>query len=254
MQTYGAGFARVYNRLWAEFASGVAPRIRTFFETLPVSRRNRTVLDLCCGTGQLARHFLEAGYRVVGIDLSESMLGWARHHNAPYVETGQARFLVGDAREFTLDEPAGLVVSTYDSLNHLPSLADLRRCFVCVHAVLDPEGAFVFDLNTRLGFRQRWNNITVLEGEKDFVVVRGIYDGWGDQALMRISGFTRAQEAWERFEETVPETVFAARDVLEALHGVGFQAAWPALASDLNTPLQDPEAHGRVFFVALKSA
>jgi SAM-dependent methyltransferase len=252
VRTYGPGFARAYNRLWAEFASAVAPRVQAFFETFPVSQRNRTVLDLCCGTGQLARHFLEAGYRVVGIDLSESMLEWARHNNAAYVAAGQARFLLGDAREFQLEEPAGLVVSTYDSLNHLPDLSDLRRCFACAHRALDPEGLFVFDLNTRLGFRQRWNNITVLEGEEHLVVIRGIYPGWGDRALMRISGFVRAGEAWERFEDTVEETAFAIGEVLEALGAAGFQVAWPALLSDLSTSLQDPEAHGRVFVVAVK--
>lgn len=250
MRTYGPGFARAYNRLWAEFASGVAPRVQAFFETFPVSQRNRTVLDLCCGTGQLARHFLEAGYRVVGIDLSEPMLEWARHNNAAYVAAGQARFLLGDAREFQLEEPAGLVVSTYDSLNHLPNLTDLRRCFACVHRALDPEGLFVFDLNTRLGFRRRWNNVEVVEGEHDFLVVRGFFDPGWDRAVMRISGFVRRDAGWERFCETVVERAFAISDVLHALRGAGFGRAWPAASSDLQTPVADPEALDRVFVVA----
>ena len=64
----------------------------------------------------------------------------------------------GDASDFTLGERFGLVVSTFDSLNHLENESALRKCFQCAHAV--SNGYFIFDLNTRNGLR-RWNNIQV---------------------------------------------------------------------------------------------
>lgn len=67
MQAYGAGFARVYNLRWSGFARQVAPLILEYFEVSPFAAANKRVLDLCCGTGQLALYFLEKGYRVVGI-------------------------------------------------------------------------------------------------------------------------------------------------------------------------------------------
>ncbi|NIN99288.1 MAG: methyltransferase domain-containing protein, partial [Anaerolineae bacterium] len=95
-------------------------------------------LDVCCGTGQLAIYFLERGYKVVGIDLSENMLRYAQESAAQYIGRGQARFLQADAADFTLDERFGLVVSTFDSLNHLPDENALRSCFQSVYAVLVP--------------------------------------------------------------------------------------------------------------------
>ncbi len=251
---YGAAFAEVYNRRWGGFARGVAPRLQAFYEALPVACRNRALLDLCCGTGQLARHFLDAGYLVTGLDASEAMLAWARHNAGEHVGAGRARFVRADVRDFEVGAGFGLVTCLYDSLNHLEDLEDLHRCFRCVRGAMDPEGVFVFDLNTRLGFRTRWNGLELLEGEQDFLVVRGVYDEGWDYAVMRVSGFVRREGGWERFEENFRERVFPCEDVLASLHAAGFLRAWPAAASDLRTPLEDPEAQDRVFIVAFAGA
>ncbi|MGH2605416.1 MAG: class I SAM-dependent methyltransferase, partial [Anaerolineales bacterium] len=74
MQAYGTAFARVYNLRWSGFARQVAPAIESYYAATAGGKERRSVLDLGCGTGQLAVYFLERGYRVVGIDLSPAML------------------------------------------------------------------------------------------------------------------------------------------------------------------------------------
>lgn len=180
MQAYSQGFARVYNTRWAGFARQVAPLILDFYAATASGQENKDILDLCCGTGQLAVHFLEKGYRVVGLDLSEHMLHHARENARAYIESGQARFIQGDASDFTLDESFGLIVATFDSLNHLENEEALRRCFQCAEAAAVGEGYFIFDLNTRSGLR-RWNSIQVDESSEDaLIITRGIYDGVSD--------------------------------------------------------------------------
>jgi hypothetical protein len=49
------------------------------------------------------------------MDLSESMLDYARRNAAGYLESGYARFIQADARDFMLDQPVGLAVSTFDA-------------------------------------------------------------------------------------------------------------------------------------------
>ncbi|MGH2628856.1 MAG: class I SAM-dependent methyltransferase, partial [Anaerolineales bacterium] len=182
MQAYGAAFARVYNLRWSGFARQAALAIEGYYRATAAGKENRSVLDVGCGTGQLALHFLERGYRVVGMDLSPAMLDWARRNAARFVESGQAKFLEGDATDFKLDERFGLVVSTFDTLNHLPDRDALRSCFRCVHEVCDHT--LVFDLNTRVGLQRRWNNIEVDDGSDDAVVItRGMYDGSGDRLV-----------------------------------------------------------------------
>lgn len=251
MQAYSKGFAKVYNLRWSGFARQVAPLILDFYAAIPIGRETKTVLDLCCGTGHLAVHFLEKGYRVVGLDLSDHMLHYARENARQYIETGQAAFIRGDASDFRLDERFGLVVSTFDALNHLENEQALRRCFQCVHAVCD--GYFIFDLNTRRGLR-RWNSIQVDDSDDEVLIInRGFYDGQSDKAWTKISGFLRLPNGlYERFDETVYNTVFEMEKVKGALLEVGWKNAYFARIQDLKTPLDEPEEEGRVFIVASK--
>ncbi|MBI1258565.1 MAG: methyltransferase domain-containing protein [Chloroflexi bacterium] len=249
MQSYGAAFARVYNLLWADFARSVAPRIFEFYSRNEIDPAQQSLLDVCCGTGQLALYFLERGYRVTGLDLSEAMLDHARENASMFVQAGQAHFVQADASAFTLDDHFGLVVSTYDALNHLTSLDALQSCFASVYAVTQAGGLFIFDLNTRLGLK-RWNGITVQENDEALVVVRGIYDG-GATAYTRSNGFVRDEDGrYTRFEETVYNTVFDLEAVRAALLDTGWTNVYFARTSDLAVPLDAPEEEGRVFVIA----
>lgn len=251
MQAYGPGFAQVYNKRWIGFARQVAPYLLEFYAHTPLAQHNQLVLDLCCGTGQVARYFLERGYQVVGLDLSPAMLHYAHENTQPYLATGQVRFVQADAATFTLPERFGLVVSTFDALNHLPDLTALRQCFSAVAAVCD--GYFLFDLNTRLGLR-RWNNIEIDDSRDDMTIVNhGIFDVSSDRALLKVTGFVRkADGLYERFEQLAYNTVFAMHEVKTALLETGWREAYFARLPDLKTALTDPEQEGRVFIVAQK--
>jgi ubiquinone/menaquinone biosynthesis C-methylase UbiE len=253
MQAYQRAFAHVYNQRWGSFAQALAPRLLAYYESNAPEPVDKTLLDLCCGTGQTAVHFLEQGYRVTGLDLSGEMLALARENCQIYTEADQAQFIQGDAADFQLEKPVGLVVSVYDSLNHLESFAALQACFRCVYRAMNSQGLFIFDLNTRSGLTRHWNGISVEDTQEMMVVNRGIYDGNSDRAYTRISGFVQNGEgAYERFEETIYNTVFNMQTVKEALLAAGFLFAHFARGQDLATPLEDPESVSRVFLVARK--
>lgn len=74
-------WARFYNEVGSSFAVSVAPRIRRLYEATEMGRSTKTLLDVCCGTGQLARHFLDHGYEVTGLDLSEAC--WTTRDSTP---------------------------------------------------------------------------------------------------------------------------------------------------------------------------
>lgn len=251
MQAYSKEFAEIYNTRWRKFAEQLAPHILDFYESTPIGQTDKSALDLCCGSGHLAVCFLERGYRTVGIDLSEHMLQHARENAHEYLDSGQARFIRSDVSDFTLTERFGLVVSTFDSLNHLENEQALSKCFQCVHDVCD--GYFIFDLNTRKGLT-RWNNITVDESDGDTVMITcGIFDEQSDKAWTKITGFTRTADGlYQRFDETVYNTVFRLERVKEALLESGWNSVHFARTQSLATPLQDPEDLGRVFVVASK--
>jgi SAM-dependent methyltransferase len=251
VQAYSTEFAHVYNLRWTFFADQMAPRILEFYRRAPISATNPLALDLCCGTGQLARHLLENGLRVIGVDSSAGMLQHAAENNAAYVEQGAARFIQADAANFTLGgAQVGLAVSTFDALNHLESDDALRRCFQCVFASVAPGGIFLFDLNTRAGLAG-WNGINIDDGEDAMIVTRGIYDAPSRRATVRISGFARRVDGlYERFEETAFNTAFDLAWVRQALLDCGWRSVHFARGLDLATPIDEPEKERRAFVVA----
>lgn len=253
MQAYNAGFAKVYNLRWGSFAQSIAPHLKQFYESQPISQHNRHMLDLCCGTGQLALQFLEASYQVTGLDLSEAMLAYAKENAAKFVESGQARFVQGDAKSFAFENKFGLVVSTFDALNHLEDETALAQCFRCVSSVLETGGVFIFDLNTRHGLHG-WNYVTIDDGHEDLLLInRGIYDEAGNKAWARITGFIQEPDGlYRRFEETVFNTVFDLERVQAALLNIGWPNVYFARVHDLKTPVAEPENETRVFVVARK--
>ena len=83
---------------------------------------NSLILDAGCGPGLVAEAFLEAGHRVVGIDLAEGMIGLARERCARF----------GDAAEF-------LVGSIHDDLPPGLQSFDVAVSRFVVHHVLEPR-------------------------------------------------------------------------------------------------------------------
>ena len=159
---YGA-IARVYDKLnaeidyaaWADFVE------KCFDRYLP--QRPELVLDLACGTGSMTLELARRGYDMIGVDGSADMLACAadRATGIPGL-----LFLQQDMRSFELYGTVGAVTCCLDSLNYLLSPEDLDRCFASVHNYLDPDGLFLFDMNTPHKFRTVYaNNAYVLEDE-----------------------------------------------------------------------------------------
>src|SRR5690349_1767592 len=111
-------FAWIYNRYWGGgFTRQVLPILeKLIFPNIPAEAH---LIDVACGSGQLAGALTEKGYRVTGIDGSENLLVFARQ-NAP-----NAEFILADARSFAMPARFHAALCHYDSLNHIMTLPEL---------------------------------------------------------------------------------------------------------------------------------
>jgi SAM-dependent methyltransferase len=252
LQGYGESFARVYNLRWGGFSSALAPLIHAFYEGLPIAAANKRLLDVACGTGQLLTWFLRQGYACTGLDSSLHMLELARRNAGHYAREGKADFIRADASDFRLDRGYGLVVSTFDALNHLPDRRSLASCFRCVFGALSRGGRFIFDLNTEKGLRM-WNSISVEETEELLILNRGIFGEGMRRAYNHITGFLKVgSNRYERFQQTAYNTAFVMAEVERDLGGAGFEGVYFTTMKDFSARVSDPEELTRVFFVAKK--
>jgi SAM-dependent methyltransferase len=107
------------------------------------------LVELAIGNGRVAIPVARAtGRRVIGFDLSPTMLALAR---AGAAAAGvDLELHAADMRDFTVAEPAALIYCPFRALLHLRTWADRRRTFEHVAAALRTDGrfawnAFVFD-------------------------------------------------------------------------------------------------------------
>ena len=251
-QAYGKSFSRVYNEMWGDFARKAAHAIMNFYQQKEIYRTNKNILDVCCGTGQLALEFLKQNYQVIGIDLSPHMLFYARENSREYLRKGLVQFLETDASQFSLGSKFGLAVSTFDAINHLPNEECLRGCFQSVFRSVVKGGYFIFDLNTRHGL-ERWNGIHVEDSEQIFLMIKGIYHREKGEAITRVSGFVpEAGDGYHRFEEVVYNYAYELVKVKTLLEDAGWREISFVSMDDLQVPIGEPEKEKRIFIVAGK--
>lgn len=234
-------FARVYNQHWGSFAGLVAPVLEHLvLRHLP---HRAPVLDVCCGTGQLAARLAEGGYKVTGVDVSGSMIEIARE-NAP-----GADFHVQDVRQPLAPGDFAAAFSTFDSLNHMMTLDDLTRVFRNVRDVLRAEGCFAFDLNMAAAYEARWRGTFAYVEDDHVCAIRSSHDLATRTGRMDLTIFESAGGAWTRTDFCLGQRWYAEDEVLAALRSAGFSDNRSFRADE---PIAEgcPALPGRMFFVA----
>jgi SAM-dependent methyltransferase len=202
------------------------------------------ILDLCCGTGTVARHLLSMGFRVTGIDASEKML----RHAAREAPIGA--FLLADARQFALAPIFDAAVCTFDSLSYILDLQDLHRVFSNVWAALQPGALFLFDASLEEAFKTEWQKCCVIIEENEACFVRGQYDERHRSGTTLITRFHRNGE-WTRTDVEFRVRCYSPEEVVNALNQAGFSES-VCHRSDLDEELRSELGPARACFVAAK--
>lgn len=238
-------FAWLYNREWTDFANNVFPLLKHLAgDYLPEGGR---VLDLCCGTGQLARILTDHGYQVTGIDISAGQLRYARR-NAP-----QAHFILADARDFKLNLKFNAVFCTFDALNHILTVGELVKVFKNVSRCMEDDGIFIFDLITKREFETHYNGFIDL-GEKPgyFYTQHNEYDPEKRLGKVHVTSFRRNGQGWKRTDTLVVETFYTEAQVRSALKKAGIPNVYVCAADPVNGIYPPDKNSIRVYYFARK--
>ena len=235
-------FAWLYSRGWATEYHHQALRVleQLLLARVPPGAR---LLDVCCGTGDLARTLTERSYRVTGIDSSGPMLAFARK-NAP-----AAGFLLADARQCRFPPVFHGAASTFDSLNHILTIGELESVFRNISGGLRQGGVLVFDLNMIESFQTVWTSMWAEVEEDSVYVARFKYDPATKTGRADITIFQRVPP-WERSDTTILEKCYEPEEVRGALAAAGFAETEFREARELG--MHGDIALGRAFFSARK--
>lgn len=224
---------------WADFIE------KSFEKFLP--QKPSLVLDLACGTGSMTFELHSRGYDMIGADLSEDMLTEALD-KAYDRNIEDILFLKQDMRAFELYGTVGAICSCLDSVNYLTEDGDLEKCLKCAHNYLDPDGLFIFDVNTPFKFENIYgNNHYIFEDKNSFG--ENAYCGWQNEydeetklCNFYLTVFTEEEDGrFSRADETQTERCYSKEYLEDSLKKCGFEVLGFFGDFDFNDPKDDCE-------------
>ncbi len=212
---YKEDLAYIHDVGFSSFALKSAPGI------LKILQENKLeeglIVDLGCGSGLSAQEFIKANYRVLGIDISQSMIDLARNR------VPEAEFRVESLFQAKIP-PCNAVTSIGECLNYLfdedNNSQSLTVLFDRIYQALMPGGVFIFDLlepvSTEItqGFR---------EGEDWIVLYAKEEDRENKKLTRRIITLRKVGDYYRRDDEIHHVRLYESSEIAEQLDRVGFQ-------------------------------
>jgi SAM-dependent methyltransferase len=213
---YGEDLAYIHDVGHAEFALRSAPGILEILARSGI--RDGIVVDLGCGSGLWARELVDAGYQVLGIDISEAMITLSRKR------VPEAEFRVGSLFDAEIP-PCGAVTAVSEVLNYLfdEEPGGLAPLFRRVFEALVSGGVFVFDVlgpgqvppgAKARGFRVGEDWAVLSEREED--AERGTLE-------RRIVSFRKVGEHYRRDDEVHRVRLYDPSELAAELGELGFE-------------------------------
>ena len=205
----------------------------------------KLVLDLACGTGSLTRLLAERGYDMIGADASPEMLMQAMQNT---IDCDPRPLLINQRmEELDLYGNVDACLCCLDSVNYVTDPDDLAEAFRRVHLFLNPDGLFVFDINTPEKFARIDGESYVREDEGVFCVWQAaVEDGL---CAYQFDIFEQDGESWSRAQETHEERVYTPEELTAMLEQAGFTEI-KTYGNQSFAPVQGGE--DRIYFTARK--
>jgi SAM-dependent methyltransferase len=237
-----AAFAYAYDQaLGIRFARAVRKLLQQANESYPP--REKTHLDVACGTGLTLEFYREEGWQTVGVDASIPMLHQARSRSP--------RLVAGDYRSLPLRGVFARITCLYDSLNHLKDRTELVSAFRSMRGLMDDQSLLLFDMNHPDIYPEVWGmkEPFVAQGETFHLEIatsyrkrdacgRALVTGWAE-----LPGGDRVE-----IRETHEQRAYTEREIVASLGDAGLV---PVDVFDFD-PYHEADAigaHIKLFFI-----
>lgn len=220
---YTTAFARVYDALMAQVDyEAWARHYGALMRYAGVPEGARTV-ECACGSGGITLPLRRMGYRMTGVDLSESMLERAMEKaraaglSVPFVRQDMCR-LAAPRR-------VDCVLCTCDGVNYLTAPERAEAFFAAAFAALRPGGVLIFDVSTpeKLAGTLGHHTLTCAEDEIAYIW-QNTYHEKSACVDMTLSIFEKRPDgAYDRLEERQTQRAHSRAELRSWLEQAGFE-------------------------------
>lgn len=220
MKAYEADLAFIHDVGYGDFAKQTSEQLLKLFAKKQIDRG--LVVDLGCGSGIWASKLLDAGYDVLGVDISSEMINLARKA-AP-----KARFVCSSFLDVQLPQ-CSVVTSLGECLCYLfdekNELAALEKLFRRVYDALEKGGLFIFDVVTpKVRKRVGFNKKSFWESDEWSILVEYFAQVDQNDKVWRrgITTFRKVGKLYRRSYEVHRQRLYKSSELAPLLRSIGF--------------------------------
>lgn len=169
------------------------------------------IIDIGCGQGAFMIHLEANGKKVHGIDLS-----------AEQIKVCQSYELDAHAKPLSeVTQKFDCATAIFDVINYIPPEA-LEQFFKETYDVLNPNGVYIFDVNSLFGFDEIAQGSLNINLDDRFIGIDAIFED--NKLNTNISYFTPSSKGqYQREEDTVTQYFHETQTLKTLLEKVGFR-------------------------------
>lgn len=191
---------------------------KKIFEKLNINPK--LILDLGCGTGDITYLFAKENYDMIGIDISFDMLNIAKENNSHE----NILYLNQDMREFELYGTVDVIYSSLDCINYITDKRDLKKVFKLCNNYLNPDGLFIFDINTEYKFKNILDNKTYTYDNDDaYLIWQSEYDKKRKMCTFFLDMFYKENNVYNRYYEEQEQRAYSIDELTKMAEISGFK-------------------------------
>lgn len=192
--------------------------------------KDKNILEIGCGTGEIAVRMQKKGYKVEAIDNSIEMLKLAKE------KYKNIEFIKKDMRNLEYEEKFDAVISVFDTLNYLNSYDDLIFSLEGIKKSLKSKGVFLFDIITKKMLENMFPD-GIFADDRDNMTILWKHREIDNLEEISTSFFIKEEENnYYRVDEVFMKKMFSMKKLDEIIEKTGFKL----LKKELNEEIAGP--------------
>jgi len=232
--------ADVDYKLWVEY-------IEQIFSANGI--KHSLVLDLACGTGSVCTEMSKKGYEMIGIDISEDMLACAK--NKAVANDCDILYIEQDITKFELYGTVNAILCLMDSINYITNKKSLLRLFKLIDNYLEPDGIFIFDINTKYKLEKVLGNEVFYETNDNLAYIwQNSYNKKKGICSFDLTFFVKEGDKYDRYDEFHEERAYTVQELKTIISKTGLKVINIFDELSLNAP---NVKSNRIFFICKKN-
>jgi 4-hydroxythreonine-4-phosphate dehydrogenase len=213
-------FARHYDKYmqqvdYPRWVKLILDRYRAIYSEDPES-----ILEMACGTANIATLLTEKGFAVDASDLAPEMLKIAaRKKNPP-------QLFYADMTDPIKSGSYDLILSLFDSVNYLPDISDLKQLLSHSYQALNQQGMLIFDVVTLKNSQDNFDGFVNLEdSQQQYIIHQSDLDVESRVQTTELTFFSKKGFAYERADEIHQQFIYSVRELKRCIKNSDYRLA-----------------------------